>query len=209
LAQLPASVGLPERVPGDRRQALAVARAAPGQFKPRNVVPACWMGIRTGSSVSDWELVGLVRHASPSLLALGSLYTILLVRCIGRQLCGGIPLTACSSVCIARIDFPLMIAVAALPVSDGDGATQLEQYAALSPHSSTPTTFPSVVPSRDGPSFPPVVSRSFSNSSGVWHFAVQAWICAISSLSAELTRRCLLSEFLPANSGDTMSVVKA
>lgn len=50
---------------------------------------------------------------------------------------------------------------------------------------------------------------SRSCSSGVWHFAVQAWMAAISSLRAALTRRWRLSELRPWNWGETMSEVKA
>lgn len=71
-----------------------------------------------------------------------------------------------------------------------------------------PSTLPSTVPLRDGSSVP-FFAFSFAHSSGVWHLAVQACIAAISSLSAELTRRCLFSEFLPANSGETIRAEKA
>ncbi|SPQ24722.1 4ed5c420-07e1-45e9-9bef-76229451d857 [Thermothielavioides terrestris] len=74
-------------------------------------------------------------------------------------------------------------------------------------HSLMPVTFPPSVPSSGGLSWPPVAAISLSYSSGVWHFALHAWICAISSLSAAFTSRCLLSEFLPANSGETTSEV--
>lgn len=71
-----------------------------------------------------------------------------------------------------------------------------------------PSTFPPTVPSKDGSS-DPFFAFSFCHSSGVWHLAVQACIAAISSLSAELTRRCLFNEFLPANSGETIKAEKA
>ena len=71
-------------------------------------------------------------------------------------------------------------------------------------------TLPPTVPSSDGPSPPPPVAAfSLSHSSGVWHFALHAWISAISSLSAVLTSRCRLRLFLAANSGETMRAEKA
>lgn len=50
---------------------------------------------------------------------------------------------------------------------------------------------------------------SRSHSSGVRHFAVQAWIAAISSLSAALTQRWRLRELRPSNWGETMRALKA
>jgi hypothetical protein len=76
-------------------------------------------------------------------------------------------------------------------------------------YASVPTTLPPSVPSIEGPSLPPVTALSASHSWGVWHFALQAWISAISSLSAVLTSRCRLRLFLPANSGETMREVNA
>lgn len=70
-------------------------------------------------------------------------------------------------------------------------------------HCVVPSTCPPTVPSSDA--LPP----SFSHSSGVLHFAVQACMEAISSLSAALTRRCLLRELSPWNWGETMRVVNA
>lgn len=70
-------------------------------------------------------------------------------------------------------------------------------------HCVVPSTCPPTVPSSDA--LPP----SFSHSSGVLHLAVQACMEAISSLSAALTRRCLLRELSPWNWGETMRVVNA
>lgn len=72
-------------------------------------------------------------------------------------------------------------------------------------HCDVPSTCPPTVPSSDGAA----VSFSFSHSCGVWHFAVQAWMAAISSLSAVLTRRCRLSDLRSWNWGDTIRDVNA
>lgn len=72
-------------------------------------------------------------------------------------------------------------------------------------HWFVPSTCPPTVPSSDGAA----VSLSLSHSSGVWHLAVQAWMAAISSLSAVLTRRCRLRDLRSLNWGETMREVKA
>ena len=72
-------------------------------------------------------------------------------------------------------------------------------------HAVVPSTCPPTVPSSGGVS----VSLSRSYSSGVLHLAVQAWMLAISSLRAALTRRWRLRELRPWNWGETMSDVKA
>jgi len=107
------------------------------------------------------------------------------------------------SIALVYSIMPLLIPHPPTPIPHPPSNTETRAY------SFTPATLPSSVPSSGGLSFPPVAAISFAYSSGVWHFALQACICAISSLSAAFTSRCRLSEFLPANSVDTMRDVKA
>lgn len=77
----------------------------------------------------------------------------------------------------------------------------------LARHCGVPSTWPATVPAREGPAAARALSRS--HSSGVWHFAVQACMAAISARRAALTRRWRLSDERPWKRGETMSVVKA